>query len=60
MKVRMLTALTGPTYSLTVGDEADFPDDEAIRLVEAGFAAPVEKAKSETAAKKPAAETRAN
>lgn len=60
MKVRMLTGLSGPTYSLTTGDEADFPDDEAIRLIEAGYAAPVERSRRETATKKPAAEKRAD
>jgi len=59
MNVRMLTGLSGTEVSLSPGDEFDFPDDEALRLVEAGFAVPVVKEKVERAVKKtPAKETR--
>jgi hypothetical protein len=59
MKIRMLTGLSGLEYSLSPGDEQDFPNDEALRLVEAGYAVPVVEAKVERAIKKaPAKETR--
>lgn len=38
----MLVGLSGPTYSLGPGDEREFPNPEAIRLIEAGYALPVE------------------
>ena len=47
MRVRMVVGLSGPAINLIPGDEADFPDDEALRLVQAGFAvavAPIERA----------------
>jgi len=49
MLVKMLVGLSGPAYTLVPGDEKDFPQDEAIRLIEAGFAAPVAVMKIETA-----------
>jgi len=39
--VRMTAGLSGPHYSLAVGDEHEFPDAEAIRLINAGYAVPV-------------------
>lgn len=59
MNIRMLTGLSGPAYNLAPGDEREFEDAEAKRLVGAGFAVPAPKAKRETATKKPADETRA-
>ena len=44
MRVKLKTALSGPKYSLSVGDEYDFSDYEGERLVEAGFAERVETA----------------
>jgi hypothetical protein len=41
MLVRMLVGLSGPAILLQPGGEADFPSDEAIRLIDAGFAVPV-------------------
>lgn len=38
MLVRMLVGISGPLYTLDPGDEFHFPDDEATRLVDAGFA----------------------
>lgn len=38
MLVKMLVGISGPLYTLDPGDEFHFPDDEATRLVEAGFA----------------------
>lgn len=58
MKIKMLTGLSGPEYNLAPGDERDFEDAEAIRLVSAGFAVPAEAAPSETTSKKAAAKTR--
>lgn len=37
----MLVGLSGPRVLLSPGDEADFPDDEAMRLVVREFAVPV-------------------
>ncbi len=53
MILRMLTSLSGPHYTLQSGDERAFPDDEAIRLINAGFAEPVA-APVERAVKAPA------
>lgn len=38
MKLRMLTSMEGPTVSRAVGDIVEVPDDEAERIVDAGFA----------------------
>ena len=40
MLVRMTVGLAGATVAVP-GDEMDFPDAEAVRLVEAGFAVPI-------------------
>lgn len=58
MLVRMKVGLSGPTYSLSPGQERDFPDDEAIRLINAGYAIPVTALPIEVAVKPPAQETR--
>ncbi|RWP19255.1 MAG: hypothetical protein EOR00_09105 [Mesorhizobium sp.] len=58
MLVRMLVGLSGLAYSLGPGDERDFPQDEALRLISAGFAAPVAEIKIERAVQVPAAERR--
>jgi hypothetical protein len=63
----MRVGISGPHYTLGPGDEWHFPDDEAVRLIEAGFAdpvrdVPVERATpavvTETAERKPVAERR--
>lgn len=41
MRIKMLVGLSGPHVLLSPGDEADFPDDEAMRLVVREFAVPV-------------------
>jgi hypothetical protein len=51
MLVRMVVGLSGPATSLSPGDEAEFPQAEALRLVEAGYAVPVAEAKIERAVK---------
>lgn len=47
----MLTSIAGPEYNLGPGDEGDFPDAEAIRLIRAGYAdavtPPIERAVDE-------------
>ena len=59
MKVKMLVGLSGNEYSLSPGDERDFPDAEAIRLIEAQYAVPViEVDDTETADRKPVLERR--
>jgi hypothetical protein len=37
----MLVGLSGNQYSLGPNDERDFPQDEALRLISAGYAVPV-------------------
>lgn len=39
MRIRMLHGVSGGV-TLDPGDEGDFPNDEAIRMIEAGFAVP--------------------
>jgi hypothetical protein len=58
MLIRMLVGLSGSHYTLGPGDERDFPQDEAIRLVSAGFAVPTAEQNTETAERKPVAERR--
>ena len=58
MLVRMLVGLSGPAYCLVPGDERDFPQDEALRLISAGFAAPVADKHIEQAVAAPAVERR--
>ena len=59
MKIKMLIGLSGPEYALAPGDERVFPDGEARRLIDAGYAVPVVAEKRETATKKtPTKETR--
>jgi hypothetical protein len=59
MLIKMLVGLSGPAYSLSPGDTREFPDDEAIRLIEAGFAVPaVGGAPIEIAVREPAPERR--
>lgn len=41
MLVKMTVGISGPLYTLDPGDEFHFPDDEAARLVDAGFAVAV-------------------
>jgi hypothetical protein len=58
MKVKMLTSMAGPEISLNQGDEADFPDDEAKRLIEAGIAVPAGQVKPKTRESKVKTEAR--
>lgn len=54
----MLVGLSGPTMLLEPGDERDFPQDEAIRLIGAGYAVPVAERQIERAVVDPIVETR--
>ncbi|MGO7185297.1 hypothetical protein ACCT14_33045 [Rhizobium brockwellii] len=38
MLLKMTTGLSGPDFNLAPGDTHEFDDDEAGRLIEAGFA----------------------
>ena len=58
MLVRMLVGLSGNQYSLGPKDEHDFPQDEALRLISAGYAVPVTVANVERAVVAPATEKR--
>jgi len=58
MLVEIKTGLAGPEYSLSAGDRRDFPEAEAIRLIEAGIAVPVAETKTERATKAAPAEKR--
>ena len=53
MRIQMRTGLSGPDYSLRPGDEHDFPNDEAIRLIGKGYAVPVATRDVETAVRQP-------
>lgn len=58
MRIRLLVGLSGPTYSLGPGDERDFLQAEAVRLIQAGYAVPVSAGDIEKAVRLPAPETR--
>ncbi|RVN04657.1 hypothetical protein CN112_25055 [Sinorhizobium meliloti] len=58
MLIRLTTGLSGPHYSLGPGDEREFPHDEALRLVAAGYAVPVAETETERAVAVPAQERR--
>lgn len=58
MLVRLLVGLSGPAYSLGPGDERDFPPEEAVRLIKAGYAVPASDRAAEAATKLPAPERR--
>lgn len=49
----MTVGLSGTLYALAPGDEHDFPQAEAIRLIAAGFAVPFADPKIERAVKAP-------
>ena len=58
MKIKMLIGLAGQDFSLAPNEETSrFSDKEARRLIEAGYAVPVEPVR-EKAVKKPAPEKR--
>jgi hypothetical protein len=51
MLLKMTVGLSGPLFNLSPGDERDFDDAEAERLVAAGFAVKVEAAQPAPAQK---------
>jgi len=56
--IRMTVGLSGPTMTLEPGDERDFHQEEAIRLIRAGYAVPVSEPQIERAIIAPIIETR--
>ena len=59
MKIKMTTSMAGTDYSLSRGDETDrFDDDEALRLIEAGYAVFIDEVKIERAVSKKIKEKR--
>jgi hypothetical protein len=59
MKIKMLAGISGAGFSLSPNDETErFSDNEATRLIDAGFAVPVAEPKPERTVKKPAPEKR--
>lgn len=58
MKIKMLVGLAGNEYSLAPGDERDFPQNEAIRLIDAGYAVPAAEERIERAVATPVIEKR--
>lgn len=58
MKIKLLVSLAGTYEAFNAGDEHDWDDADAIRLIEAGFAVPVSELKIERAVAAPAAEKR--
>jgi len=53
MKIKFKQGLAGPNYNYNPGDQADFDEKQAIRLCEAGIAAPVKIENTEKQVKKP-------
>lgn len=58
MNIKMLIGLSGNEYSLAPGDERDFPQEEAIRLIDAGYAVPAAEERIERAVATPVIEKR--
>lgn len=54
----MTAGLSGPDLALVPGDEREFPDAEAQRLIDAGYAVPVVGKKPEKATKRASPERR--
>jgi hypothetical protein len=58
MKIKLLVSLAGTYQAFNAGDEHDWDNEDAIRLIEAGFAVPSAETKIERAVATPAAERR--
>ncbi|MBZ9888119.1 hypothetical protein LB559_09225 [Mesorhizobium sp. BR1-1-3] len=58
MKIKLLVSLAGAFAAFNVGDECEWDNEDAIRLIEAGFAVPSAETKIERAVAMPAAEKR--
>lgn len=53
MKIKLLVSFAGVDFALDAGTETDrFPEAEAIRMIDAGYAEPVAVASVETASRK--------
>lgn len=59
MKIRMLTSFAGADFTVSANEETErFSDAEAVRMIEAGYAVPVDGQKVERATKRLAPEKR--
>jgi hypothetical protein len=58
MMIEMTVGLSGPAYTLDAGGKKDFPRDEALRLIAAGFAIPAKEEQIERAVVTQIMETR--
>lgn len=58
MKIKLLISLASAETAYGAGDEHDWDDVDAVRLIEAGFAVPVSDIKIERAVATPVAERR--
>lgn len=58
MKIKMLVDMAGVGFSLSPGDEWETDDQQAKRLIEAGYAVPVAETKIETTTLEPVTEKR--
>ena len=58
MKIKLLVSLAGADAAFNAGGEHDWDNEDAIRLIEAGFAVPIAETKIERAVATPAAEKR--
>lgn len=58
MKIKLLVSLSGADAAFSSGVEYDWDNEDAVRLIEAGFAVPVAEIKIERAVATPAAERR--
>lgn len=51
MLLKMLVSMAGPEFTLSPGDEHEFENEEAGRLIEAGFAEEAEAEETEKPAR---------
>ncbi len=58
MKIKMRVHFAGAGFSAAPGDEIDRPNDEAIRLINKGYAVPLGAMPVETAVRVPVVESR--
>lgn len=59
MKLKMLVSMSGADFVLSPGEETErFSNEEAARMIEAGYAVPVKEEARENMSKKRIAETR--
>lgn len=54
MKIKLLVSFAGADFAIDAGTETErFPDAEAVRMIEAGYAEPVAGGDVEKATRKP-------